>query len=202
VPWAWSLLKRSNALKDRVPWIVYAARAHVRSRLHQEARVFEYGAGGSTLWFADLGCHVTSVEHDAAWHALVNDRLTPLERSRVTCLLAPPQPLDEEGAPAENLFRSGDDRLRGISFEKYVTAIDSQPDASLDLVLVDGRARSRCLVRAWPKVRPGGLLVLDDSDRDRYLSAMEQLPRSGRHDYFGPAAYSRWYWRTTVWEKT
>jgi hypothetical protein len=201
LPWAWSLLRRSDALRDRAPWIVYAARAHVMSRLARGDRVFEYGSGGSTLWFADQGCEVVSVEHDFAWHHRVVDKLEGHERARVTCLLALPEPARDASEPAENGFGSEDDRYKGLSFENYVSTIDSHADESLDIVLVDGRARSACLLRSWPKVRKGGLLVLDDSDRDRYQAAMERLPRDHRHDYFGPAAYSRWYWRTTIWEK-
>ena len=47
-------------------------------------------------------------------------------------------------------------------------AICDEPDASLDLVVVDGRARVECARRAMPKVKPGGLLLLDDTSRERY----------------------------------
>ena len=47
----------------------------------------------------------------------------------------------------------------------YVAAIDEFEDGSLDIVIVDGRYRPECLHRGESKVRPGGLLVLDDTDQ-------------------------------------
>ena len=88
-----------------------------------------------------------------------------------------------------------------MTFADYVSRIDQFDEGTFDAVLVDGRARSACLLRAWPKIRKGGVLVLDNSERPRYLVAINRLPSQGRFDYVGPAAYSRWYWQTTVWER-
>jgi predicted O-methyltransferase YrrM len=62
-----------------------------------------------------------------------------------------------------------------MQFRSYVEAIDAYPDASFDLVVVDGRARPSCLRQAIPKLRPRGLLVLDNSDRDYYLTLSRAL---------------------------
>jgi hypothetical protein len=47
----------------------------------------------------------------------------------------------------------------------YVGIIEQQPDASLDFVLVDGKKRDACALAAVSKLRPGGVLVLDDVHR-------------------------------------
>jgi hypothetical protein len=39
-------------------------------------------------------------------------------------------------------------------------------DATVDFVVVDGVARSACVAASVPKVRPGGYLYLDNSDKD------------------------------------
>jgi hypothetical protein len=203
VPWIRSLIFRSNGMKDRAPWIVFAAREHVRSRLGPGKRVFEYGSGGSTFWFADHGCSVISVEHDAMWHKEIVGRLSASEQERVECLLIPPERGSISGSSVSNEDEcsSADSRFEGYCFKQYVSAVDSYPDESFDVIMVDGRARGSCLVRGFPKVREGGLIVLDDSDRHRYRTAMNTLPVVGRRDYKGPGAYSRWYWQTTIWEK-
>ncbi len=56
-----------------------------------------------------------------------------------------------------------------MSFEKYVRSIDRFIDKSLDLVIIDGRARLSCITHALKKIRPGGYLMLDDSERERYI---------------------------------
>lgn len=47
---------------------------------------------------------------------------------------------------------------------RYVRIIDEVSDESLDFVLVDGLARSWCALAAIPKLRPGGLLVIDNAN--------------------------------------
>jgi hypothetical protein len=51
-------------------------------------------------------------------------------------------------------------------FDEYVAAITEVPDGSLDIVIVDGICRLDCVRKATSKLRPGGLLVVDDTDRD------------------------------------
>jgi hypothetical protein len=198
--WLLSLASRSNAFEGRVPWIVLSATDRMEAHLRPGCRVFEYGPGGSTLWFSDRRCQVVSVEHDPQWHRRVMSRLSREERERITCLLEEPRPRDP-GDGENHRFGSEDVQYDGLSFERYVRSIEQFPEVQFDAVLVDGRARSACLSVAWPRVKIGGLLVLDNSDRERYQEAIRQMPTTGRRDYHGPAAYSRWYWTTTVWEK-
>jgi precorrin-6B methylase 2 len=59
---------------DPVPWYTYPCRAFLESRLTRTMRVFEYGAGMSSLWFAGRVGEITSVEHDETWAELVRQR--------------------------------------------------------------------------------------------------------------------------------
>ena len=201
LPWLSSLVWRSSALSQRVPWIVYAARHHLETRLLPGSHVFEYGSGGSTLWFADHGCHVVAIEHDREWWGRVREQLAPSQQSHVTLQLIEVEPKKGRGQEHLDPFVSADPNYGGMTFARYVTSIDRFADGTLDAVLVDGRSRPSCLIRAWPKVRAGGVLVLDNSDRARYVAAIDRLPKKGRFEYYGPAICSRWYWRTTIWEK-
>jgi hypothetical protein len=47
---------------------------------------------------------------------------------------------------------------------RYVSVIDEFPDESLDFVLVDGHYRQACVLAALSKLRPGGLLAVDNTD--------------------------------------
>jgi hypothetical protein len=48
-----------------------------------------------------------------------------------------------------------------------------QPDTlpTIDLAFIDGRGRVRSVLDVLPKMRSGGWLILDDSDRPRYADA-------------------------------
>lgn len=172
-------------LGDRQPWITFAALRHLEPRIVPGCRVFEYGVGGSSAFFLDQGARLVSVDHDPDWAA----------KARAACSgdwelhTIPP------GA-AEHGYRS---HVVCGSFREYATVIDRYSD--FEVVMVDGRARSDCLRHARAHVAPGGLLVLDNSERDRYADAASELDRLGweRKDFYGPGPYNVYFWQTTIW---
>lgn len=50
--------------------------------------------------------------------------------------------------------------------ENDYASLENVDDKSLDLVVVDGIRRAECVQNAVPKIRPGGWLFLDNSDKD------------------------------------
>jgi hypothetical protein len=46
----------------------------------------------------------------------------------------------------------------------YVASCDQIENASLDFVIVDGHYRTHCVRHMVPKIKPGGYLLLDDSN--------------------------------------
>ena len=135
----------------RLPWLPFRLIDELSGTIGAGARVLEYGGGGSTLWFLDRGATVVTVEH----HAELAERLRrQVDSDRWTLLQRGP----------EN------------DYADYVAAIDDFPDEHFDVVLVDGRERARCALRSVAKIKPGGLLIVDDVDRERYAGALEQVP--------------------------
>ena len=139
---------RSNTVQLRLPWISYRAIDRLEEVVSRESTVFEFGGGGSTLWFAERCRSVVTVEHDPQWFPALEELVGNLEN-------------------VELIHETDQDDWSG-----YVNAIGHFPDAHFDLVVVDGRERVRCLEQAMPKVKPGGYLVLDNSDRARYQRAL------------------------------
>jgi hypothetical protein len=135
----------------RLPWLPFRLIDLLGERLQPGMRVFEYGGGGSTLWFLDQGLEVVTDEHDAAWARILKETTTSSSWELLV------HPLDDGGAA-------------------YVGAIDAYPDGHFDLVVVDGRHRARCVAASLAKVRPGGMLVVDDVDRERYAAALDAVP--------------------------
>jgi predicted O-methyltransferase YrrM len=134
-------------MRLRLPWLPFRLIDELEGIVGPGSRVFEYGGGGSTLWYLDHGAAVVTVEHDQDW-------ATALERSISSDRWA--------------LVR----RPLADGYAKYASAISSYPDGSFDLVVVDGRARPRCVRRAQAKVKPGGLLLVDDVNVERYAAAV------------------------------
>jgi hypothetical protein len=56
-----------DAMGRPLPWYAYAATAWLSRRLRSSDRVFEFGAGHSTLWYAQRVASVTAVDDNAGW---------------------------------------------------------------------------------------------------------------------------------------
>ncbi len=192
--WLSSLRSRQSPLSSQMPWIPYPALAFLQRRLSRDATVLEYGSGGSTLWLAQRAGTVTTVEHDATWHAMVEQELRRYDLQNCTVLLRSPERVD--GAAGLDRYPSA--RMDG-SFRAYVQVAEAFADDSLDVVLVDGRSREACLLAAASKLKPGGILMLDDSYRSRYESAMRRLDDWPRTEFSGVRPYSISPSRTTFW---
>jgi predicted O-methyltransferase YrrM len=116
--------------------------------------VLELGSGRSTVWFARRAGSVLSLEDNEYWYPRTRERL------------------QEAGIANVEL------RLRAV--ETFPEEVAAQPDASFDLVVMDfleapSVTRIDALKPAMKKVRPGGYLLLDDSDRPGYGEAFQLL---------------------------
>lgn len=163
--------------------------------LTREMHVFEWGSGASTLFFAQRSASVESVEHSSAWYDKVSSALE-YRKLEAFCHLAEAQEgFDPDFASAQKGFETK-------NFREYVEAIDCYPDDGLDVILVDGRARCACLKAAQSKLKPGGLLILDDSARSIYQYAMSEIEWPLKHLEGCIPFYRHGHTvRTTVWVK-
>jgi hypothetical protein len=103
------------------------------------------------------------VEHDRGFYEFLAPQLESLQH--VHLRLVEPQPQPQPRTPSR---RRGH---QGLDFTAYVASIDDVP-GELDLVVVDGRARVAAARRALPRLAPGGLLVLDNANRDEYAAVV------------------------------
>jgi hypothetical protein len=167
-------LRKDYLLNEPSPWITFDAIDFLTDFIHKQeprtgpVRVFEYGSGGSTLFWQRHGARCVSIEHDATWFDVVRSRI---DATRVDYRLITPRPSETSGErdPADpTAYASGDAACRAYDFRDYATAISTFPDQHFAIVLVDGRARPSCVMHAAPKVRPGGVLVLDNAEHEYY----------------------------------
>lgn len=153
-----------------LPWWTFPAIDEVESRLKRikgGARVFEYGAGASTMWLAKRCLSVASVEHDIVFARMMQPVFATSGRIRLEMI--PPGPATGSAGEARSK-RKGHEYL---SFDAYVNAID-QYEGSFDLIVIDGRARTACLARALPRLAPAGMILFDNSDREEYRHAIDK----------------------------
>ena len=75
--WKYSIQNKdgNTPLESGKPWITFAAIELLEKTLSNNDRVFEYGTGGSTIFFAKRAKRVISVEHDIEWYNNVVTKL-------------------------------------------------------------------------------------------------------------------------------
>jgi len=173
---------KDTPLYRKEPWIVKGAIDWLSTYLNRDMVVFEWGSGGSTLFTAKRVKKIISIEHNYEWFLKTQIHLWLSGISNCQYKLIEP-----EDDTLNNVFtlkyKSSSERHQHQNFEKYCKAIDSFPDNYFDLIFIDGRARDLCIEHAKNKIKPGGYLLLDNSERERYQSAINKLSDFKRTDF-------------------
>ena len=127
------------------PWLTQQANEFLQSCLRKTDIGLEWGSGRSTIWFAMRVANLTSVEGNLAWCEKVKTRLVIRGLRNVQlCYCEIPQKFDKAQS------------------NRYVAIADSFPDNSLDFALIDGNYRCECAIAVLKRIKPGGLLIIDN----------------------------------------
>lgn len=150
-------------------------------------KVFEYGSGSSTAYFASRVRQVVSVE-------CYPERFNKTIINSLVQLIEPVKDPKPFPYSHEN-YGSVDDGFAHFSFENYVNYIKKYRNRFFDIVLINGRARASCIRVAVPKIKFGGYLILNDSERCEYQNAIELFLEKYPHQEFGGSTR-----KTGIWE--
>jgi hypothetical protein len=146
------------------PWFCTPAVDFLTRVVQPHWRVLECGSGRSTLWYARHGDSVLALEDAPAWHAEVGRLLAGQVNASLELLPAREFPARMAAEPAE-------------SYDLVVVdGGDHEPEGER-LPAVTGRVA--CVLAGVRLVRPGGVLVLDNSDRPEYR--LVDQPLDGWH---------------------
>lgn len=142
-----------------LPWISFGAIRFLERFLQPDMQVFEYGSGGSTVFFAARCKRIVAVEDNANWAQRVRHRLEQAENVNLIFSTTPKIRYGSGGQPFEQ---------EDFTASSYLRAIDGM---NPDVVLIDGSEdwgleptrRSLCFHHVEPAMKPGAIIVLDDS---------------------------------------
>jgi hypothetical protein len=143
--------KPVNQAGDPIPWMNYPVISLLEERLTNDLNLFEYGSGYSTLFYAKRVRKVTSVEYDQKWFQVVNSQVP----NNVTIIY---RKKDVDGDYCRAIASTG---------EQY------------DVVIVDGRDRMNCVKQSLLRISPYGVILLDDSQLEKYQSAIVMAREMG-----------------------
>ena len=136
------------------PWLTKQSVNILSELLHDTDKGIEFGSGKSTLWFAKKTAHLISVEHDLLWYQHVNNKIKSMDYE------------------VKVDYRHCSDMI------DYVAQIDTLEDYSMDYCLVDGKERGACALKLLPKLKPEGILIIDNANL--YLPSNSKSPNSIR----------------------
>lgn len=145
-----------------LPWYTYPAIEYLIQFDYRDKKVFEYGCGYSSLFWAERAEKVVSIEDNPKW----------FEKWR-----------QEFQVPNLSIYW----RDEGEIYENAIF----EDDVLYDVIVVDGKRRAECAAAAVKKVAPGGMIILDDSDRINtsleYVQAVEALKAANliQVDFYG-----------------
>jgi precorrin-6B methylase 2 len=155
---------------EPVPWYTYSAIYFLTGRVRPEMRVFEYGSGNSTLWWAARVATVVACEHDAKWFSIMSSKM-----------------------PANVTY------LRRDLADGYAAAI-LESDTMFDVVVVDGRDRVASCSAGLQRLKPNGVVIWDNAERRRYTAGYKALADAGfrRLPFRGHGPINGKEWETAV----
>ena len=184
--WCNDRIRRESPISRGLPWISYPSLRFLQDVVEPDMRVFEWGSGGSTIFFARRGCRITSIESSEFWHARIKsglDVLTSEQRSNVDLRFIRAHPQEYP---------------RGL--DAYVSSVlDGAP---WDLVLVDGWVRVRCAEAAQGALAPKGILVFDNSDQAQFAEVPQRLSCLRGTSFPGLGVSRIWPTQTSIYRRT
>lgn len=164
------LLRSFNTLKDNFlekhfraeinkPWMVYEE-IHIIEEILLNLRpknCLEWGAGYSTLYFPKLlgnEAKWTSIEHERSWA----EKIIRLNKNGNVQVI----PIAPNKLPWTDQFGDG-------NYSDLVDYIEYPGKfGKFDFILIDGRARKDCLIKALDIIDDLGIVVLHDANRKHY----------------------------------
>jgi len=173
---------------EGIPYWNEEAIARIENIVNCWSKVFEYGTGGSTVWLVRRVAELISVEYDPKWFRIFKNRfrqqfpLATIGEDRINY-----QSVGSLEIVKQILIRL--EEFKGCG-QNFVDTISVFPDGYFDLVIVDARNRARCLRAAFPKVKKGGWILLDDAQRSWYQKGKDVL-KSWESTSFGGGRWGR-----------
>lgn len=159
-----------------IPWYTYSAIDFLKGRVNESMAIYEFGSGNSTIWWANHVNKVISCEHDKQWFARLKNKV----------------PDNVEYRHVE-LSTNGD-------YSKSITKYKSE----FDVVVIDGRDRVNCAINSIAALKSTGVIVWDNSDREKYEAGYKFLIDNGfrRLDFTGVGPINCYGWSTSLFYRS
>lgn len=176
LPWfAKSLIGRRQPVELGLPWFSFASIEYLKRRNLRHSVVFEFGSGGTTLFFARRCREVIAVESDAVWA----DRVS--------------RAIDAEGLRNVTVRLEGSD-FASIERHRQSSLLQTFCEYEPDIVVIDHfegdvQTRVETFLFVQSRVKSGAMVIVDDAWRYSQIDRLTRAQYVKRFESVGPARY-------------
>lgn len=187
--WFLSVKTKESVDKDGlpIPWVTYPFIDFIDARINKDMTVFEFGAGNSSIYFANKTKSVTSIEHSPEWFEIIKSNDIYNKENLDIHLVEIPERMNKQGYHKMAFIDDVND---------YVFSLKNT-GKKFDVVIVDGLFRNSCIKHCLDSLTPGGVVFLDNTSkhyRDQLKIGTDFMKENGfrRLDFSGMGPiYSR-----------
>tara|TARA_B110000003_G_scaffold275872_1_gene319864 strand:- start:5406 stop:6017 length:612 start_codon:yes stop_codon:yes gene_type:complete len=137
------------------PWLTAESIKILNSILKKDDVGLEFGSGRSSIWFANKVKFINSVEYKKEWFDIISKQIKSKKKLKKKINI--------------RLLKEKND---------YIGYIRTFKKESLDFCLVDSIWRDYCALNVIPKIKVGGILILDNANW--YIPSHSKSPNSIR----------------------
>lgn len=146
-----------------LPWYNAKLISFLEAFLKEDFVVFEYGGGASTLFYASKVRKVCTIETRLLWLNFVLENLA----------------LNMQNG-GELLSDNIEIRLcENGNLPNFAKEIANFSEKKFDIIVVDSRDRSKCIQESVNHLNDGGIIILDNSERENLRLAKDFMKSSG-----------------------
>ena len=160
--------KPLNQAGDPIPWYTYPAFEYLNQLDFQDKDIFEYGAGNSSLFWANKARSVISIESDKEWYVSLKNKIKPNQKLLL---------MEEEQDYVNSIYKDQ---------KKY------------NVIVIDGVHRLSCSKVAVQCLAPGGLIILDNSDWFPKTTTILREAGLIQVDFTGLGPINYYTWTTSI----
>ena len=168
--------KRWERENPEAPWLVQDAIFFIEEWINDDMKGFEFGSGRSTNWFTNRVSFYFSTEGDFEWYK----KSIEMNKDNI------------KKKKCEIVFKDAGDQVKidDKKVKSYSFSLSKFKDSFFDFGLVDGHFRMECIQNSINKIKPNGILIIDNSDT---IDGINIFFKNYKHRKF-----SNGIWETTI----
>jgi hypothetical protein len=189
-----------------IPWITYSALEFLESNVSSNAKIFEIGAGFSSIFWALRGNDVQYLEFNKSWNNCISNTLDELSSECSISCKSILDDLSEKHPTIIGEFKQMliiQEQTTSTNFSESLNSYILEKIERSNLIVIDGHYRNFFL-EMCARANSKAVVVLDNSERTEYRTGKTALLDAGffKIDFTGLGPVNPYSWTTSIFIKS